>query len=146
MIMLPIRRNNQEWIPSIFNELFDNEWPVRSYNAPAMNVIEGEKEYKVEIATPGMTKEDFHIHLDDDETLVIKMEKKNEKEDKKDNKAEKYLRKEFNYVKFEQSLVLPDDVDKEKISAGVTDGILSITLPKMAPKEVAKVNRVIEIK
>lgn len=146
MIMLPIRRNNQEWIPSIFNELFDNEWPVRSYNAPAMNVIEGEKEYKVEIATPGMTKEDFQIHLDDDETLVIKMEKKNEKEDKKDNKTEKYLRKEFNYVKFEQSLVLPDDVDKEKISAGVTDGILSITLPKMAPKEVAKVNRVIEIK
>ena len=91
-----------------------------------------------------MTKEDFNIHLTDNNELVISMEKKNEtKEEDKENK--KYLRREFSYSKFEQALVLPDDVEKEKISANVNDGVLSIVLPKQTAEEKAKVNRVIEI-
>ena len=144
--MMPIRKyNNQNWLPSIFNDFFDNDWMVKANaTAPAINVIESNTDYKVEVAAPGMTKEDFNIHLTDNNELVISMEKKNEtKEEDKENK--KYLRREFSYSKFEQALVLPDDVEKEKISANINDGVLSIVLPKQTAEEKAKVNRVIEI-
>lgn len=144
--MSSIRKyNNQEWLPSIFNDFFDNNWMVRANaTAPAINVIESDKDYKVEVAAPGMTKEDFNIHLSEDNELVISMEKKSEnKEEDKENK--KYLRREFSYSKFEQALVLPEDVEKDKISANVTDGVLTIDLPKRTPEEKAKVNRTIEI-
>ena len=91
-----------------------------------------------------MTKNDFNIHLGEDNELVISMEKKSENNEKdKDNK--KYLRREFSYSKFQQSLYLPDNVDKDKISANVADGVLTIDLPKYSQEEKAKVNRVIEI-
>ena len=140
--MMPVRRNNQTWLPSIFNDFFDNEWMEKANaTAPAINVSESEREYKVEVAAPGMTKEDFNIHLGDNNELIITMEQKNE--NKEEHK--KYLRREFAYSKFQQSFVLPDNIEKEKISASVNDGILTIELPKQAPEEKAKVNRVIEI-
>lgn len=144
--MTPSRRNyNQEWLPSIFNDFFDNDWMVRTNTtAPAINVIESDNDYKVEVAAAGMTKDDFNIHLSEDNELVISMEKKSEnKEEDKQNK--KYLRREFSYAKFEQSLVLPDDVEKDRISANVTNGVLTIDLPKRTPEEKAKINKVIEI-
>ncbi len=142
--MTPMRKyNNQNWLPSIFNDFFDNDWMVRTNaTAPAINVIENENDYKVEVAAPGMTKEDFNVHLGEDNELVITMEKKNET---KDEGNKKYLRREFSYSKFEQAFVLPEDVEKDKISANVNDGVLTIDLPKRTPEEKAKVNRVIEI-
>lgn len=76
--MTPIRKyNNQNWIPSIFNDFFDNDWMVKANaTAPAINVIESDKDYKVEVAAPGMTKEDFNIHLSEDNELVISMERR----------------------------------------------------------------------
>lgn len=144
--MMPTKRNyNQEWLPSIFNDFFDNDWMAKANaTAPAINVIESDKDYKVEVAAPGMTKDDFNIHLSEDNELVITMEKKNEtKEENKENK--KYLRREFSYSKFQQSLVLPDDVEKDKIGAAVNNGVLTIDLPKRQPEEKVKVNRSIEI-
>ena len=144
--MTPSRRNySQEWLPSIFNDFFDNDWMVKANaTAPAINVIESDTDYKVEVAAPGMTKEDFNIHLSEDNELVISMEKKTEtNEEDKQNK--KYLRREFSYTKFQQALVLPDDVEKERISANVTNGVLTIELPKRTPEEKAKINKVIEI-
>ena len=144
--MTPSRRNySQEWLPSIFNDFFDNDWMVKANaTAPAINVIESDTDYKVEVAAPGMTKEDFNIHLSEDNELVISMEKKTEnKEGDKENK--KYLRREFSYTKFQQALVLQDDVEKERISANVTNGVLTIELPKRTPEEKAKINKVIEI-
>lgn len=143
---MPTKRNyNQEWLPSIFNDFFDNDWMAKANaTAPAINVIESDKDYKVEVAAPGMTKDDFNIHLSEDNELVITMEKKNEtKEENKENK--KYLRREFSYSKFQQSLVLPNDVEKDKIGAAVNNGVLTIDLPKRQPEEKAKVNRSIEI-
>ena len=142
--MTPSRRN-QEWLPSIFNDFFDNDWMVKANaTAPAINVIESDKDYKVEVAAPGMTKEDFNIHLSEDNELVISMEKKTEnKEEDKENK--KYLRREFSYTKFQQALVLPDDVEKDKINANVNNGVLTIELPKRTPEEKARINKVIEI-
>lgn len=144
--MIPVRKyNNQNWLPSIFNDFFDNNWMVKTNaTAPAINVIESEKDYKVEVAAPGMTKDDFNIHLSEDNELVITMEKKNEnQEEDKENK--KYLRREFSYIKFQQALILPDDVEKENISASVSEGVLTITLPKLQPEEKAKISRQIEI-
>ena len=143
--MMPSKRmynNDQNWLPTFFNDFFDNDWMMKTNaTAPAINVVESDKDYKVEVAAPGMKKEDFNIHLGDNNELVITMEQKNE--NKEEHK--KYLRREFAYSKFQQSFILPDDVEKEKISASVTDGILTIDLPKHAPEEKAKVNRVIEI-
>jgi HSP20 family protein len=142
--MMPTRKYyNQNWLPSIFNDFFDNNWMEKANaTAPAINVVESDKDYKVEVAIPGMTKEDFNIHLGDENELVISMEKKVENEDKENKK---YLRREFSYTKFQQSLYLPDNVDKEKITANVANGVLTIELPKYSQEEKAKINRVIEI-
>lgn len=143
--MLPTTRNfAQSWLPSAFNDFFDNNWMIRANStAPSINVLEDDKAFRVEVAAPGMTKDDFHIQLNEDGDLVINMEKKLTNEEK-DKDGKKYLRREFSYTKFQQTLALPDNVEKEKISANVKDGVLYIELPKLA--EEAKVsNRVIEI-
>ena len=79
----------------------------------------------------------------DENQLVISMEKKNET---KSSDNSKYLRREFSYSKFQQTLVLPDDVEKEHINASVNDGVLTIDLPKKTQEEKAKECKVIEIK
>lgn len=134
---------SQGWLPNAFNDFFDNAYMTRANaTAPSINVAEDKEQYTVELAAPGMTKEDFNIHLDENGDLVIEMEKKtNETEEKKERK---YLRREFSYVKFQQTLVLPDNVDKSKIAAGVKDGILTIDLPKVNEEEV-KLARKIEV-
>lgn len=141
---MPVRRS-QNWLPSIFNDFFDNEWMVKANaTAPAINVIETEKAYKVELAAPGMTKEDFDVRIDEENNLVISMEKKTEnKEEKKDGR---YLRREFSYSKFQQTMILPENVDKDHISAQVENGVLNIELPKLSEEEVKKPDRTIEVK
>ena len=141
---MPVRRS-PNWLPSIFNDFFDNEWMVKANaTAPAINVIETEKAYKVELAAPGMTKEDFNVRIDEENNLVISMEKKTEnKEEKKDGR---YLRREFSYSKFQQTMILPENVDKDHISAQVENGVLNIELPKLSEEEVKKPDRTIEVK
>ena len=141
---MPVRRS-QNWLPDVFNDLFDNNWMVKSSaTAPAINVIETESEYKVEVAAPGMTKEDFNIRIDEDKQLVVSMEKK--QENKEENKEGRYLRREFSYTKFQQTMYLPDNVVKDKIGAAMDNGVLTINIPKRSPEEEKKAQRVIEIK
>ena len=141
---MPVRRT-QNWLPSIFNDFFDNDWMVKANaTAPAINVSETEKEYKVELAVPGMTKEDFNVRIDEDNNLVITMEKKTE--NKEEKKEGRYLRREFSYSKFQQTMILPDNVDKEKISAAVENGVLNVQLPKLSAEEVKKAEKQIEVK
>lgn len=116
--------------------------------APAINVFETEKEYKVELAAR-YDKEDFNVHIDEENNLVISMEKKTEskEENNKDEKKEgRYLRREFSYTKFQQTMILPDDVDKEKIGAHVENGVLNITLPKFTEAEKEKAKKFIDVK
>lgn len=140
--------NSQDWFPSLFGDLFNNQWVAKaSTSSPAINVMEDEKAFTVEVAAPGMTKDDFSIQLDEDEQLgveelIISMEKKAEKSE---GEPKKYLRREFSYTKFRQSLVLPDNVDKDNISATVADGVLTVNLPKMTPIQREKLNRTIAI-
>jgi len=143
--MTPVRRN-QNWVPSIFNDFFDNDWMIKANaTAPAINVIENEKDYRIELAAPGMSKEDFNIKLDEENNLVISMEKKNENKEE-DKKNGRYLRREFSYSKFQQTMILPDDVDKDAISASVEHGVLTVDLPKQTPEAVQKAEKHIEIK
>lgn len=131
--MLPVNRKNS-WLPEVFNDFFDTEFmPKTNATAPAINVKESEADYEVEVAAPGMTKEDFNVHLNQDGDLTIKMESR--KEGKEEDKKSHYLRREFAYSKFEQTLILPDDVDKDGISAKVNDGVLSVVLPKIKKEE-----------
>ena len=107
-----------ESFPSIFEkesvELF-----------PAVNVIDDEKRYIIELAVPGYSKEDFEIDVED-KFVVIKAEKKEEKETKED----KYTRKEFSYNHFQRKFMLPDNVNEESIEAKFKDGILKLKLDK----------------
>ena len=141
--MLPvISRNN--WMPEVFNDFFDTDFMTRTKaTAPAINVKETEKDYTVEVAAPGMTKDDFNVNIDKDGNLHIHMEAHTET--KEEDKKSHYLRREFAYSKFEQTLLLPDDVEKEAIAARVNDGVLTVTLPKMAKPECPAA-RQIEVK
>ena len=125
--------DRNSWIPEVFNGLFNEGYmPKANTTAPAINVKESMTQYTVEVAAPGMRKEDFEVNLNEDGDLHIKMENKRQNEKQEEHV---YLRREFSYAKFEQTLILPDDVDKEKISAKVADGVLTIGLPKMTQEE-----------
>jgi HSP20 family protein len=137
-------KKNQNWLPEVFNDLFSNEWMLRANStAPAINVIESEKDYRIEVAAPGMTKDDFCVRIDDDNNLVISMEKKSENFDK--NEKTLYLRREFSYSKFEQKMVLPKNADKEKIVAKMEHGVLNVSIPKLGEEDIKKNMKVIEI-
>ena len=132
-------RNN--WLPEVFNDFISNNDMNRtSATAPAINVLESEHSYTVELAAPGLTKDDFDVNINADGDLTVRMEKHSKEEETQG----RYLRREFAYSKYEQTLILPDDVDKEKIAARVADGILTVELPK---KDINnnKITRSIEI-
>lgn len=136
-----MRTNN--WIPAVFNDFFDTDFmPRANCTAPAINVKEIDKAYVVELAAPGMKKEDFNVHVNDEGNLIIKMEKK--QENKEEDKSARYLRREFSYSKFEQTLLLPDDVKREDIKAKVENGVLTVELPKVVEEKV-KLSRQIDI-
>ena len=145
--MVPARRN-QNWLPSIFNDFLNNDWLMerRNSTAPAVNILENDDEYKIEVAAPGMTKEDFKVHINEDNELIISMEKRaEEKEEDKKHKGT-YLRREFSYTQFQQSLLLPDNVERDKISAKVEHGVMCIDIPKKKVTETAATTRQIEVK
>ena len=131
------------WLPTVFNDLFDADYmPKANATAPAINVKETDKAYIVELAAPGMKKEDFDVNINPEGNLTIKMERKQEANE--EDKKARYLRREFSYTKFEQTLILPEDVHKDKISARVNDGVLTVELPKIQKEEV-KVARQITV-
>ena len=141
--MLPVMNRNL-WMPEEFNDFFDTDFMPRvSATAPAINVKETEKDYTVELAAPGLTKDDFNVNIDNDGNLHIKIENKSNKKD--EDKKSHYLRREFSYSKYEQTLLLPDDAEKDKIAASVNHGVLTVELPKLVKAE-EKTARQIEIK
>ena len=146
--MMPVRRT-QGWLPGILDDFFGNEWVDKtSSTAPAVNVIETDKEYKVEIAAPGLTRDDFKIDINEDNELTVSMEKKVEKneESEKEGKKHTYLRREFSYSSFRQRMILPDNVNVDNIDAKMENGVLTIDIPKKSEEEKRKNMRQIDIK
>lgn len=175
--MMPVRRN-QNWLPGIFNDFFGNEWVDKSnVTAPAVNILETEDEFRVEVAAPGMTRNDFQVDINEDNELLITMEKREERSEPEDRgegrtgngaegktapaaegKAEgktegktgckkgTYLRREFSYSQFQQRLILPDTVEKARITAKVEHGVLTVEIPKKKESKTAPVARRVEVK
>jgi HSP20 family protein len=109
-------------------------------NTPAVNVRETNDSYRVEVAAPGLKKEDFKVNIENN-TLIIS----SEKESRKEEEQERFTRKEFSYTSFQRSFTLPETTDPEKIEAKYENGILNIRIPK---KEMAisKTPKKIDIK
>lgn len=131
-----MKRNSMFPLNSFFDDFFSKDlfdWNDKNFTAagntlPSVNVKETENEFEIELAIPGMRKEDFKIELDK-HVLTISYEQGQEKEEKNDDG--KYTRREFNYSSFSRSFTLPADVfESDKIVAGYKDGILQIKVPK----------------
>ena len=129
-----LAKRTENYFPSFFDRFFNNDlmdWSLSNYSStntslPAVNVKENDNEFVIEVAAPGMKKEDFRVNFQNN-VLTISSERKDEKQEKKD----KYTRKEFSYQSFQRSFTVNDNsVDSEKISARYADGILLVTLPK----------------
>ena len=140
--MLPVMFK-ESWFPTVFDDFLNTDFmPRANTTAPAVNVREDEKAYTMELAAPGIKKEYCRVSIDDDGNLCISIE--NKMEHKEESKKHHYLRREFSYSNYEQSYALPDDVEKDKISAKVDNGILTVVLPKVE-KEEKKVAKAIEV-
>ncbi len=128
------------YFSEMFNDIFDGmlSSDFRRASTPAINIIDNDDNFKLEVAAPGLTKEDFKINVDND-LLTISAEKKNETNEKNS----RYTRKEFSYVSFTRSFNLPEMVDAEKINASYENGVMALTLPK---REEAKPKPAREIK
>lgn len=112
-------------------DLFDwSGWTENSSTVPRVNIVESGDDFRVEVAAPGMRKDDFHISLDND-MLTISSEIQNEESKEEQN----YLRREFSYQAFKRSFYLPNTVEADKIKATYKDGLLQLAIPK---KEEAK--------
>jgi len=135
--MLPILKKDRTFFPSIVDEFFGRDFLPNLFefqtgiNMPSVNIVEGKNDFRIEVAAPGLQKDDFKINLDNN-VLTIS----SEKEEKQEEKEERYMRREFSYTSFRRSFSLPQTVEADKISANHNNGVLSISIPK---KEEAKV-------
>ncbi len=141
--MLPLLRTKTAW-PNLVEEFFNGDAFPRffdndtRYTLPAVNIIEGKEDYKIEVAAPGLNKEDFKVNLENNMLTIS-----SEKEEKQEEKDEKVMRREFSYCSFSRSFTLPQTVNAEKIRATHKDGILQVVVPK---REEAKEKPAREIK
>ena len=139
-----ISTNLNRWRPTLLDELFDDRWfnfDTFNQTFPAVNTIEKDNQYLLEIAVPGMDKKDFEIEIQNDLISISSISK----QEKEVNDNLNYNRQEFNYNSFHRTFSLPKEVDQSKIKAIYSNGILTITLPKL--KEViSKSKKLIEVK
>lgn len=139
----PTNRNNtllpdfNDVFESIFNDTFFTDRMVT--RVPAVNISESENNYHVELAAPGLKKEDFKLNLERN-SLTISVEQASDQQDNQKN----YSKREYSYSSFVRSFTLPESADESNIEASYTDGILRIDIAKR--EEAKAVRRQIEIK
>jgi len=124
-----------------WNNWFDMGFGERTVTVPSVNVVDNKDEYRLSLAVPGMTKDDFNIDVNGSMITVSC-----EKEESKDEKEKNYTRKEYNYTSFSRSFQLPDEVNKEKIDAHYENGVLRVTLPKKEDAKKLIANKHITVK
>lgn len=109
--------------------------------SPAVNIKDHEKEYEIELAAPGLKKDDFKITMEDG-ILTISAER----EEKSEEEKEGFVRKEFSYNSFSRSMSLPDSIDEEKdVKANYKDGVLKMKLQKKEGAQAAKKQKTIKV-
>ena len=136
-------KRSQNWLPGIVNDFFGNEWIAKTNSsAPALNIVETDKEYIVEMAVPGVPKDDFCVTVDKHDRLIVTVENRSNEEHERKGK---FLRREFSYSQFQQTLILPENVNKDEIHASQNNGVLTITIPKNNTTAAAEPKR-IEVK
>ncbi|EKF56310.1 heat shock protein Hsp20 [Galbibacter marinus] len=137
-------RRNSGFFPSFLDTMAREDWfgglERLSDTIPAVNIKELEKAFALELAVPGMKKEDFKIELDKD-VLTVSAEVSDESKAEQDAQ---YSRREFKYASFKRVFTLPKAIDKDQINASYTDGVLNLTLPKLeaalpAPKRLVEI-------
>jgi len=142
--MLPVLRK-RSYFPYYRDEFFGKDLlssffsDGADYTVPAVNIKEAESHFEIEVAAPGVSKEDFKVKLEKNILTVT-----SEKEMKKDEEKGNFMRKEFSYNSFCRSFSIPETVDVEKIKASHKDGILVIELPKVDEAKI-KFNKEIKV-
>ena len=128
------------WFDDFFgeNDSLFADWN-RMLTTPAVNVVEHDEHFRIEVAVPGMKKEDFKVSVEEN-TLVLMAETKREVEEDEDN----FKRREFNFTSFKRTFWLPENVNTEDIKAEYKDGVLTVTLKKL-PEFKAKEHRTIAV-
>lgn len=136
--MNTLMRKNQDLFGGLLDSLF-NDSPLftsevrRHFSVPAVNIKNNDSHFEIEVAAPGLDKEDFNIEVVDN-ILKLSVSKSSEKEEDEEN----FTRKEFNYMNFNRSFTLPKNlVDTESVEANYKDGILNIRLPKLITQKDA---------
>jgi HSP20 family protein len=133
--------NNNKVFPSLLNEFFNDDFRMNvinnNHSVPSVNSIENDNSFEIDLAVPGMKKDDFTIQLND-KVLVISSENTNSVENNS------MSLNEFNYSSFQRSFTVPETVELDKIKANYKNGILKVKLPKKKDS-ITKPNRVIDI-
>lgn len=128
---------NKKWgYPALMNQFFQNDlngfWGSDLQSlTPSVNIKENDVAFIIEVATPGMNKEDIQLQLEKD-ILTVSAQKQTEKQE---NESHKFLKKEFSYHSFKRSFSVPESVDVSSIKAEYNNGVLSIALPKVQQHE-----------
>lgn len=131
--------------PVVLDEFMNNG--LMSHNAttaPAVNVQESDTDYTMEVAAPGITKEQCHVDITNEGLLSVAIERKTESKNEEEGNKTRYLRREFAYSNYRQRYNLPEEVERESITARVENGVLTIVMPKVKKEEV-KLSRQIEV-
>lgn len=141
-----MKRKQVDWFPSIFEDLFNDSRLANIANfgstLPAVNIKETEKEFLVEVAVPGKSKDDFNIELNED-VLTISSEMKTENTETSEDG--RYTRREFSYNAFKRAFHLPDTVEQDNIKATYDNGVLQIHVPKKAEVIKSRAKRMIAV-
>ena len=136
-----VKYNNNNVFPSLMNEFFNEDFRMnlinRNHSIPSVNSVENNESFEIDLAVPGMKKDDFTIELND-KILVISSDNSNY------DQSERTRLNEFNYSSFQRSFRVPESVELDKIKANYKNGILKIKLPKRKDS-ITKPNRVIDI-
>ena len=136
-----VKFNNKQIFPSLINEFFNDDFGVNflnnNHSVPSVNTIENDDSFEIDLAVPGMKKDDFSIELENN-VLIISSETSN-------NASNENLRlNEFNYSSIQRSFKIPESVNLDKIKGNYKNGILKVLLPKKKDS-ISKTNRLITI-
>lgn len=137
MTLVKYRKPNVSVFPDLFDDFINDFWAKPSLKhfsqTPAANIKENDNNIEIELAIPGLKKEDLKLEINENLLRIYA-----EKEEKQEENNEGYFRKEFSYSSFERSFRMPENINQDAISANYSDGVLKVLLPKQANKETKK--------